>query len=57
MKCSSYLLLVYSIFSAKMNSEIIDRIRKRRSEDDEDMMSFILPVLHRMRNRGPVERK
>lgn len=40
-----------------MNSEIIDRIRKRRREDDEDMMSFILPALHRMRNRGPIERK
>ncbi|XP_037465860.1 uncharacterized protein LOC119337779 [Triticum dicoccoides] len=39
-----------------MNSKIIDRIRKRRSEDDEDMMSFILPVLHRMRSRGPIER-
>ena len=57
MKCSSFWLLVYSSFSAEMNSEIIDRIRKMRSEDDDDMMSFILPVLHIMRNRGPVERK
>lgn len=56
LKCSSYLLLPDSSFSAEMNSEIIDRIRKRRSEDDEDMMSFILPVLHRMRSRGPIER-
>ena len=54
---SSYLLLVYSSFSVEINSEIIDRIRKRRSEDDEDMMSFILPVLHWMNNRGSVERK
>lgn len=51
------MLLAYSSFSAKMNSKIIDRIRKRRREDDEDMMFFIRPAFHRMRNRGPIERK
>uniref|UniRef100_A0ACD5VWV4 Uncharacterized protein n=1 Tax=Avena sativa TaxID=4498 RepID=A0ACD5VWV4_AVESA len=41
-----------------MNPPRVDRIRKRREEDDEEFMFLLLPILHfhQMDSRGQMER-
>jgi hypothetical protein len=51
-------ILVCYCYSAAMNPQRLERIRKRREEDDEEFMSLVVPILHyhQMGSRGQMER-